>query len=984
MNASFAAGSARLLVALRLAASFGCAALFSSVAWAAETATSSAASTGDVIQLTPFEVDASRDTGYAAQNTLSGTRLSTSVQDIGGTMTILTPEVWEDLALTGTNDLLRFTPGAEKNDVQDADGNGQALFFGDNTRVRGLAFENIVRNGFRTNIPSDTYNTSRFEFQRGANAILFGTTGAGGGVAGMVNRTTQDAIFQNKGRYQFRLDEFGSLRHALSYNKVLIPKKLALYAALLKDDTESWIEPTYQKQKRAYVALTYRPNDQLSFNARYESINWLRTAAEAGMTYDGVTPVLNAAAAAGTTPAGLAVVSAFNRQQTNAAGLPAYFQNNGYRNQNTTSVVFGSNDGAASLQNWRYKIVGTNVNVASFSNVSLPPGIVPVDFYPLGEVATQDFDGFNLQGNLRYAPNRKVSFEYAYNYEFVTYEFIQAQQQRLLIDEAKTLQDGVTPNPNVGRFYADLGPNFTLFQDRYSKNHRVTATLNHDFREGSKLRWLGKHDVVFMYEQQNQTHFWDQRRLLNTTPLPGYPAALQESTQQNWVRFITYVDPQARTFSGPTNSQNFEAEANKLPGVHAKWLPVSGSGQAFNETTDSLLAVWQGRFWDNRIVATGGFREDKFTRYSGLPPQDPNQPVGVVVPARQIVMTKDLDQSALAPQTKNYSIVYHALRNLGPIDYLSPYYNYSDAFSSGVFTKLVDGSGAPNATGDSKDYGLKFGLFGGKISGLVSLFDATNANNPNERSILFGELSSLFEYLDPVKYASYVNVSNVRETKDVHSKGWEFQLTANLTGHWRASLSVDHFKTETSNIARLTGKLIEQYKSQWLAHPTDLIPGGARTVQAVFDTMNFSYLAAVAQEGSVTTNERAYRVNGFTNYSFTTGKLKGVGLGLNATWQDKPANGFALQQIGTNWVPDPKQVFYGSTLLRVGANVSYQHKVWKDRINWRVQLNVQDIGGVEPYAVRKSAVSTAPTTPVTTYWHRGFPQTFILTNTFEF
>ncbi|MFZ9746701.1 MAG: TonB-dependent receptor plug domain-containing protein [Opitutaceae bacterium] len=938
----------------------------------------------DAILLTPFEVNSSTDRGYAAQNTLSGTRLSTSVQDIGGTMTIITPEVWEDLALTSTNDLLRFTPGAEKNDVQEADGNGQALFFGDNTRVRGIQFENIVRNGFRTNLPSDTYNSARFEFQRGANAILFGTTGAGGGVAGMVNRTTQDATFHNRGRYQFRVDEFGSLRHALSYNRILIPKKLALYGALLRDDTKSWIEPTFQKQKRAYAALTYRANDQLSFNARYESMNWLRTAAEAGMTYDGVSPVLNAAAAAGTTPSALAIVSASNRLQTNATGLPAYYQNNGYRNQNTTSVVFGSAGAGPTLQNWRGKIVGANVNIAGFSNVSLPAGIVPLDFYPLGEAATQDFDGYNIQGNVRYQPHRKLSFEYAYNYEFMTYEFINANQQRLLIDGSRTLQDGVTPNPNAGRFYVDLGPAFTLFQDRYAKNHRVTATVNHNFREGSRLRWLGKHDVVFMYEQQNQTHFWDQRRLLNTTPLAGYPAALQEATQQNWVRFITYVDPQARTFSGPTNSQGFEAEANKVPGVRAKWLPVAGSGQAFDETTDSLLAVWQGRFWNDRIIATGGIREDSFTRDSGLPTQDPSQPAGVVIPARRITMVRDTAQSALSPRTKNYSLVFHALRNKGFVDYLSPYYNYSDAFSSGVFTKLVDGSAAPNATGESEDYGLKFGLFGGKISGVFSLFDAYNLNNPNERSILFGELSSLFEYLDPVKYANYINVSNVRETKDVRSRGWEFQLTANLTRNWRASFSVDHFKTETSNIAPLTGKLIEQFRSQWLARPNDLIPGGARTVQDVFNTMNFSYLAATAQQGSVTTNERAYRVNGFTNYSITSGALRGLGFGANATWQDKPANGFALQRVGTNFVPDPNRVFWGSTLLRVGAHVSYQRRLWNDRLNWRAQLNVQDIGGVEPYTIRKSATSAAPTTPITTYWHRGSPQTWMVTNTFEF
>lgn len=953
---------------------------------AAQAGGTAAGTNASKILLNPFEVSSEKDTGYAAQNTLSGTRINTDVKDIGGTLSILTKEVWEDLGLTSTNDLLRFTPGAEKNDVQEADGPGQALFFGDNTRVRGIQFEGIVRNGYRTNFPSDTYNTSRFEFQRGANAVMFGTTGSGGGVAGLVNRTTQDAVFKDAGRYQLRLDEFGSVRHVLNYNKVLVPKKLAVFGALLRDDSEHWIKPTYQNQKRAYVALQYRPTEKLTFLARYEKLNWLRTAAEPGMNYDGVTQVLNAAAAAGTTPAGVAVVSSSNLAQTNAGGLPAYFQNLGYRNQNTTSLVYGAAGASPSLQNWRYKIVGANVNVASLQNVSLPPGIVPLDFNPVGEASTQWFDGHSIQGNLRYQFNRKLSFEYAYNYEYTDYEFIGAGNNRLLIDGAATLQDGVTPNPNRGRYFVDIGGgnSFTLYQDRYNKNHRATVTFNHDFKEGKTLRWLGRHDVVLMYEQQNQTHYWDQKRLLNTTPLAGYPAALQEGTQANWVRFVSYVDPIAGTFSGVTNSRRFEAEANKIPGVSAKWLPVIGSGQAFEEITDSLLAVWQGRFWNNRIVATAGIREDSFTKYAGQEFQDPKQPVGVAIAGRDIPMTKDVFQSSLKPKTKNYSVVYHALRNKGVLDYLSPYYNYSDAFSSNSFVALVDGSVAPNATGESTDYGLKFGLFGGRIQGVVSKFDAYNLINPNERSINFANLSLLFEYLDPVKYASYINVSNVRETRDTNSKGWEFQLTANLTRNWRASLSVDHFKTVNTNIAPLTGKVIEQFRSQWLANPTALVPGGARTVQEVFDTLNFSYLAAKAQEDSVTANERAYRVSSFTNYSFTEGRLKGFGVGASVSWQDKPANGFGLQRVGTTWVPDPKQVFYGATLMRVGASVSYQRRIWNNKINWRAQLNVQDIGDVDPYPVRKSAVSTAPGTPITTYWHRGFPQTFVLTNTFDF
>jgi len=53
-------------------------------------------------------------------------------------------------------------------------------------------------------------------------------------------------------------------------------------------------------------------------------------------------------------------------------------------------------------------------------------------------------------------------------------------------------------------------------------------------------------------------------------------------------------------------------------------------------------------------------------------------------------------------------------------------------------------------------------------------------------------------------------------------------------------------------------------------------------------------------------------------------------------------------------------------------------------VRWDVQLNVRNLIGVDPYVIRTSAASTAPTVAIPLSIYRGDPTTYILTNTFKF
>ena len=54
----------------------------------------------EVVALSPFIVTSDKDTGYAATNTLAGTRLNTPVKDLGASISIYTKDFLDDIGAT--------------------------------------------------------------------------------------------------------------------------------------------------------------------------------------------------------------------------------------------------------------------------------------------------------------------------------------------------------------------------------------------------------------------------------------------------------------------------------------------------------------------------------------------------------------------------------------------------------------------------------------------------------------------------------------------------------------------------------------------------------------------------------------------------------------------------------------------------------------------------------------------------------------------
>lgn len=229
------------------------------------TESASAPATEEPIYLTPFEVSAAKDIGYQATETLAGTRIRTSLRDVGAAISVITPEFLKDVGATDNTTLLQYTTSAEVGGVRSTYagfGNGKDVSEQSslaspnaNNRVRGLSAADNTRDFFVSDIPWDGFNIDRVDIQRGPNSILFGL----GKPAGIINASLRNAEFRDQNVAEYRTGSYGSQRVSLDVNKVLLKKTLAIRLDGLWDGKRFKQEQAFENDKRLYGTVRFDP-----------------------------------------------------------------------------------------------------------------------------------------------------------------------------------------------------------------------------------------------------------------------------------------------------------------------------------------------------------------------------------------------------------------------------------------------------------------------------------------------------------------------------------------------------------------------------------------------------------------------------------------------------------------------------------------------------------------------------------------------------
>ncbi|MDP3069964.1 MAG: TonB-dependent receptor plug domain-containing protein [Opitutaceae bacterium] len=234
------------------------------------------------IELSPFVVNSTKDTGYQATSTLAGTRLNTPVKDLGASISIYTKDFLNDIGATNANELLIYATGMEAagpggnfsgatNDISADQVNGNAVRANpqqNGSRTRGLSAPSFSRGFYTTDIATDSYNVESVTVNRGPNAILFGVGSPAGFVESALLRPN---LRRNNNKVEIRAGNNGALRNTVDFNRVLLKDKLALRLAALHDEERYNQRPAFEEKKRIYGALAFEPYKSTALRLNFET-----------------------------------------------------------------------------------------------------------------------------------------------------------------------------------------------------------------------------------------------------------------------------------------------------------------------------------------------------------------------------------------------------------------------------------------------------------------------------------------------------------------------------------------------------------------------------------------------------------------------------------------------------------------------------------------------------------------------------------------
>ena len=364
-------------------------------------------------------------------------------------------------------------------------------------------------------------------------------------------------------------------------------------------------------------------------------------------------------------------------------------------------------------------------------------------------------------------------------------------------------------------------------------------------------------------------------------------------------------------------------------------------------------------------------------------------------------------------EIKSYGIVLRWPRKLLPLPKgsdLSLFYNSSSNFTP--LGGRVDLYGNPKSSpsGETKEYGLNLSTFNDKFVVRINRFEtsiqgasltpnfvgaatvnaviqratvwAVEGNaNPHLKAkrdadieLLFSPLPANFRQLynfsvagtspQITAFSRNGNLPGTSDTTDYTATGVELDLVYNPTRNWRMLLNVAKQETIQSNSYPMLKEWFALMKPVWdqLAntpagnYPTGYqlntpLPATTQTYGEFLDTNVWvPWATALANEGVASAEQRKWRFNFVTNYTFRSGsifgdKLKGFGIGAGVRWQDKLGLGYPTTRNPDSTVNvDIKNPYYAPSELNVNAWVSYERKIWRG-IGWKAQINVNNLIG---------------------------------------
>ncbi|MBK1880025.1 TonB-dependent receptor plug domain-containing protein [Pelagicoccus mobilis] len=241
------------------------------------------------------------------------------------------------------------------------------------------------------------------------------------------------------------------------------------------------------------------------------------------------------------------------------------------------------------------------------------------------------------------------------------------------------------------------------------------------------------------------------------------------------------------------------------------------------------------------------------------------------------------------------------------------------------------------------------GEFPSSLNSYQDVFDEIIGWVPSDvQSIMNFRLEDGVARFDPIE--------NLAATNSFVTEGFEIDLAGNIAPNWRVALNVGKQESTQSNTAPDLSEFVlgpngvfENVRSSPLAPLSDtLVRGFESTFVGRYTGAVVNPLAATtARDGTLSLEQRKWRVNLTTNYSFTDDSmLAGFGVGGAIRWQDSIAVGYPQTPIGGGLVtPVLSSPYFGPDETNVDLWFSYKTKISDGKLTWKSQLNIRNAFG---------------------------------------
>ncbi|MBK1875221.1 TonB-dependent receptor plug domain-containing protein [Pelagicoccus mobilis] len=739
-------------------------------ALAVPTFAQSGAEEDEFFELSPFTVNAEEDQGYRAQNTLSGTRLKSSLTDVGASISVMTKDLLEDIGATDITDAFLYSTNTENEDeFASDDTEGISITTTNSNRVRGISSSTYSRGFFDTNVRGDSYNIERFTMAYGPNAILYGL----GSPAGIVNSSTKRGSFaRDFGEVGFRFDTEDGHRVTFDYNKVLAEEKFAIRIAAMDQAKKSWKQPDVDEETRFYGTFTARPFEKTTLRYSYESMENLRRKGRSQMPnqsvqtwldngrplYDHINDRLTYDNGATWQDAPTMINSKGNTVVDNDAlyamginrGAGSYFRlqiNSGDEiDPSAWNAIEDPIERDLYAQNgiqamrWRGTALSTGrSNSEDRRDPLATDSLLPRDYSISGLANFADLSSDTHSVFLEQKVNENLYFELAYNQEvWKQHSFDPIRGANELRADVNyylptivhplaaegsiaepnrnngtliTNGDGnpaMVPNPNAGYFYVE-GRGIGYTQEQTFDTFRFTASYEMDFTERNPH--FGKHALALLYQTDDKEVLYNKTRHYNEPDF--YVRAPDHNDSDVLQRY--YIDPPVVGTNGATRSAYPVGFTTEDASTWATTVGTRGEGTATLRKLEGKMAVFQSRWLNNRLITTFGFREDKEETYQNIRKKSGELPFDTSYPE----VPDELTYPVADGTTQTTGAVYKAN------DWLRIFYNKSDSFQPQSNLHDYFNNPVPPADGVGEDIGFMLDLMDGKFFARASWFNQT-------------------------------------------------------------------------------------------------------------------------------------------------------------------------------------------------------------------------------------------------------------------